>query len=129
MSTQVMVTLPDEVYASARRLADLMHREVAEVLTDALRLALPVLRPVPDPGRPVESLSDAEVLALTELQLPPDQDRRLSVLLDRQQAGSLTDTERPELAVLMQAYQEGLLRKARALEEAVRRRLREPLGP
>jgi hypothetical protein len=128
MSTQVVVTLPDEVYASAHRLAELMHREVADVLTDALRLAIPALRPVPDPGPPVESVSDAEVLALTELQLPPEQDRRLSVLLDRQQGGSLTETERPELGALMQAYQEGLLRKAQGLEEAVRRGLREPLG-
>lgn len=81
------------------------------------------------PRRPVESLSDAEVLDLTELQLPPEQDRRLSVLLDRQQAGIQTETERPELGALMQAYQEGLLRKAQAIEEAVRRGLREPLGP
>jgi hypothetical protein len=124
-----MVTLPDEVYASARRLADLMHREVADVLTDALRLAIPALRPVPDAGRPVDSMSDGEVLTLTELQLPAEQDMRLSLLLDRQQAGSLTETERSELAALMQAYQEGLLQKARALEEAVRRGLREPLGP
>src|SRR5262249_21371569 len=68
MSTQVVVTLPDEVYASARRLAELMQREVAEVITDALRLAIPSLRPAPAPSRPVESLSDAEVLALTDLQ-------------------------------------------------------------
>jgi hypothetical protein len=129
MSTRVVVTLPDEVHASARRLADLMHREVAGVLTDALKVAIPSLRPAPDPGRPVDALSDAELLALSELQLPPEQDRRLTVLLDRQQAGSLTEIERPELAALMQAYQEGLLRKAQALEEAVRRRLREPLGP
>jgi hypothetical protein len=106
-----------------------MHREVADVIADALRLAIPPFDPAPDAGRPIEALGDAEVLALTELQLPPDQDRRLSVLLDRQQAGSLTETERSELAALMLAYQEGLLRKARALEEAVRRRLREPLGP
>lgn len=129
MSTQVMVTLPDEVYASARRLADLMHREVADVLTDALRLALPTLRARPDTANPVESLDDEEVLALTELQLPPAQDKLLSTLLDRQQAGSLTEAERAELATLVQAYQEGLLRKAQALEEAVRRGLREPLGP
>ena len=128
MSTQVVVTLPDEVYASARRLADLMHREVADVLTDALRLAIPSLRPVADPGRPVEALSDTEVLALTDLQLPPEQDRRLTALLDRQQAGILSEAERPELGVLMQAYQEGLLRKARAIEEAVRRGLRERDG-
>ncbi len=124
-----MVTLPDEVYASARHLADLMHREVADVLTEALRLAIPALRPGADPIGAVEGLTDAEVLALTDLQLPADQDARLSLLLDRQQAGSLSEAERPELAALMQAYQEGLLRKARALEEAVRRGLREPLSP
>jgi 5-methylcytosine-specific restriction endonuclease McrA len=124
MSTQVMVTLPDEVYASARRLADLMHREVADVLTDALRLAIPALRPVPDLDRPVESLSDTEVLALTELQLPPDQDSRLSELLDRQQAGSLTETERPELATLMQAPRS----VSSAVSDALRARVRAHAG-
>ncbi len=129
MSTQVVVTLPDEVYASARRLADLMHREVAEVLAEALRIALPGLRSASDPGRPVEALSDADVLAVADLQLPPEQDGRLSMLLDRQQAGIMGEGERAELGALMQAYQEVLLRKARAIEEAVRRGLREPLGP
>jgi hypothetical protein len=58
----------------------------------------------------------------------PAEDRRLSELLQRQQAGLLGDGERAELSALMQAYQEGLLRKARALREAVLRGLREPLG-
>ena len=69
------------------------------------------------------------VLALSRLELPPTQDRRLSALLEQQQAGTLTDAERGELLTLMQAYQEGLLRKAQALQEAVRRGLREPLAP
>jgi hypothetical protein len=41
----------------------------------------------------------------------------------------LSDTERGELLTLMQVYQEGLLRKAQALHEAVRRGLREPPAP
>lgn len=66
---------------------------------------------------------------LAELQMEPDQDRRLSVLLEGQQEGKLPDAEHSELSVLMQLYQEGLLRKAQALHEAVRRGLRQPLEP
>jgi hypothetical protein len=128
MSTQVTVTLPDEVYRSAVRLAQLARREVEDVLTDTLMLSLPSLRQQPDALPPIESLSDADILALTTLELPPTQDRRLSALLDRQQAGSLTDAERGELLTLMQAYQEGLLRKAQALQEAVRRCLCDSLA-
>jgi hypothetical protein len=75
----------------------------------------------------VSALPDEEVLTLTTLQMKPAQDRRLSLLLDRQQTGSLTEAERFELFTLTQVYQEGLLRKAQALHEAVRRGLREPL--
>ena len=129
MSTQVMVTLPDEVYERAARLAQLSHREVADILAETIAVALPILHSQPEIPAPVEDLADAEVLALTDLQLPAAQDQRLSTLLDRQQAGALTEPERAELAVLFQLYQEGLLRKAQALAEAVRRGLREPLEP
>ncbi|MGH2354794.1 MAG: hypothetical protein ACRDI2_23150 [Chloroflexota bacterium] len=129
MSTQVTVTLPDDVYQSAERLAQLTRRGVPDVLADALTLSLPVLRQDPNVAPPIETLSDEEVLVLSTLELPPEQDRRLGALLDGQQAGALTDIERTELVTLMQVYQEGLLRKAQALHEAVRRGLREPLAP
>ncbi len=62
------------------------------------------------------------------MELPPEEDRRLSDLLYKQQAGQLEPKEREELSQLMQLYQEGLLRKAQALSEAVKRGLRKPLG-
>jgi hypothetical protein len=55
------------------------------------------------------------------------EDRRLSELLHRQQAGTLTTEERPELTALMEVYQTQLLRKSQALREAVRRGLRPSL--
>ena len=79
--------------------------------------------------RPTSELSDAEVLALSQLEMDRAQDRRLSELLGHQQAGTLTDTEDRELRALMQVYSGGLVRKAQALQEAVRRGLREPLDP
>ena len=129
MSTRVTVTLPDEVYERAARLAQLSHREVADILAETIAVSLPVLHPQPEVPAPVEDLADAEVLVLTDLQLPAAQDQRLSTLLDRQQAGALTEQERAELVALFQPYPEGLLRKGQALAEAVRRGLREPLGP
>lgn len=65
---------------------------------------------------------------LTELQMESEQDARLSELLDRQQSGTLSEGDRSELQTLMHVYQEGLLRKATALSEAVKRGLIEPLS-
>jgi hypothetical protein len=72
---------------------------------------------------------DAAVVAAADARMTESEDTRLSELLDRQQAGVLNDAERMELTALMARYQDGLLLKAQALCEAVRRGLREPLQP
>lgn len=128
MSTRITIILPDEVYQRVERFARLANRDVASVLADTIQLSIP---PVTDDVTDLESvstLSNEQVLALTELQMEPDQDARLSELLDCQQAGLLAENERLELQTLMQIYQEGLLRKATALNEAVKRQLIEPLN-
>jgi hypothetical protein len=58
--------------------------------------------------------------------MQPEQDRRLSTLLRQGQEGL---TERQELQALMRVYEIGMIYKAQALAEAVRRGLREPLIP
>ncbi len=128
MSTQVAVTIPEQVYKQAKRLAQLTHCQVSDLLAEAITLSLSPVATSSDVCPPVAELSDKEVLALTKLELPAAQDRRLSNLLRRQQAGKLTSSERIELIALMHAYQEGLLRKAQSLREAVRRGLTEPLA-
>ncbi len=126
MSTQVTLTLPDGILASAEILAQRSGRSVADVLSETLELSL---RPLDDPAirQPMESLSDEELLAATASRLPEAHDQRLSELLNRQQAATLTPAEQTELTALMLTYQVGLLRKAQALDEAVRRGLREPI--
>jgi len=128
MSTQVAVTIPEQVYKQAKRLAQLTHCHVSDLLAEAITLSLSPVATSSEVFPPVAELSDKEVLALTKLELPAAQDRRLSSLLRRQQAGKLTGNERAELISLMHAYQEGLLRKAQSLREAVRRGLIEPLA-
>ncbi len=122
---QITVNLTEETYRRAKCLAQLTRREVADVLADTLSLSLPSLAEGKTPA--LSEMSDAQVVALAELQLSTEDDERLSALLDRQQAGTLTDEEHPELNRLMQVYQEGLLLKSEALAEAVSRGLIPPL--
>lgn len=104
MSTRVIINLPDEVYHQAERLARAASREVADILVDTVMATLPPFTQQPETAKAVTELSDEEVLTLTKLQMEPRQDRRLSALLDRQQAGELTPEERSELLVLMQSF-------------------------
>lgn len=122
---QITVNLPEETYRRAKRLAQLTHREVADVLADTLSLSLPSL--AESKSSSIPDMADDQVLALTELQLSPEQDTRLSTLLEKQQAGELIDEEQSELKHLMEVYQEGLLLKSEALAEAVERGLIPPL--
>jgi hypothetical protein len=128
MSTQIIINLPDEIYQRAERFARLANRDVASILVDTIQLSIPLVSGDISDLEPVFVLSDEQVLVLTELQMEPEQDARLSELLDRQQSGTLTEGDRSELQILMQVYQEGLLRKATALSEAVKRGLIEPLS-
>jgi hypothetical protein len=128
MSTQITITLTDDVYQKADRFARLANRDIASVLADTIQSSIPNISEAATTLVPISLLSDADVLALTELQMEAAQDIQLSTLLDRQQAGLLTDIHRSELQLLMQTYQEGLLRKATALSEAVKRKLIKPLN-
>jgi len=128
MSRRITLELPDEVMARAERLASLAHREVAELLADAVSTVLPPWEAVLGETSAISELPDEEVLKLTKLRLDAARDRRLSTLLDRQQAGAVTAKERAELLSLIQVYEATLLQQAEALAEAVRRGLREPLS-
>src|SRR6266849_2881562 len=128
MATEVSLSLPDNVYHQAAHLAQLMNRDVSRILAEAIESALSPLGMSASVLPPVEELSDAEVLEAAELRMDKARGKRLGRLLDRQQAGKLRETERGELASLMQVYHELLVRKAQALREAVRRGLRESLA-
>jgi hypothetical protein len=112
MSTQITLSLPDNVYHQATRLAQLMNQDVSLVLAETLENALSPLGSSATNLTPVEELSDPKVLELVDL---------------RMDKGQLNNEERNELAGLMQVYHESLVRKAQALSEAVRRGLREAL--
>jgi hypothetical protein len=128
MNTQVVLNLPEDTYKRVAQFAAYSKRDLAEVIATTLATALPS----PDAMNQIQGISklpDLEVLALTKLRMEPAADRRLSELLDRQQAGELDDRGRAELAALMRIYEIGLLRQSQALVEAVERKLIPPLEP
>jgi hypothetical protein len=129
MGTQVTVTLPDDTCRRAEYLARLTGRDIADVLAETLDLSLQPLGVQHAADQPVAELSDADVLAIADSEMDPAQEGRFRELLEKQQAGPLTQEDRAALLALMQVYQEGLLRKAQALHEAVQRGLRPPLAP
>ena len=129
MSAQITVTLPEDVLERAEVLARRTGQPVSALLAEAISLSLKPLGTARDQAEDLGPKSNEEVLAATRTEMPPAEDERLSFLLDRQQAGTLTDAERPELTGLMQLYQDLLLRKAQALRLAVQRGLRGPLQP
>ncbi len=128
MSTQLTLNLPDEVVQRAMQYAEYAKRDVKELLTATLASTLPSLDTI-EQLREIAKLPDRKVLALTKSRMQPKADRRLSKLLDRQQAGKLNDLERAELTALMRSYEMGLLRQSQALAEAVHRGLLPPLEP
>ena len=132
MSTPITINLSDEVYRRVEKLALLANRDLSSILADILTHNLPPIKLGDNELRsyklePIADLSDSQVIALTKLEMEPLQDAKLSELLDKQQSGTLTPEEPQELEYLMQIYREGLLRKATALAEAVKRGLMEPL--
>lgn len=129
MSTQVVLTLSDALYAQAQHWAVLTHRDVPQLLTEALALVLMPVGPPPGEGPPVTALSDADVLALVQVRMTPQQGRRLDHLLAKQGEETLSVPEQAELLGLMQIYSQLWVRQSEALAEAVRRGLHAPLTP
>jgi len=130
MNEQITVTLPTEILQRAEQLARCTGRSVDQLQAETIELSL---RPLGSSAREEDGMaewSDERVLAVVD---DPGfavvDEHLLSDLLNRQQAGTLTEGERPTLAALLEVYQTLLLRKARALREAVRRGLRPPLEP
>ena len=129
MSTQITLTLSDELYEHARRWATITQRNLSETLTDALTIVLTPVYTTPQLEQPVASLTDDQVLALSETQMESSLGERLGALLEKQREGSLAASERPELLALMQVYEQLWVRQSEALAEAVRRELHPPLEP
>jgi len=119
MTEIVTLELPAELTERARAVAERTQQRFEDVLVEWLSRA---------GAAAVEALSDEMVLALCDSQLPDAEQEALSDLLARQREGLLREGEQQQLEELLQTYRRGLIRKAQALQVAVARGLRPPLG-
>lgn len=120
MSERVTLELPSELAERARVVATRTERPFEAVLVEWIQ------RGGAQPT--VDALPDDEVLRLCEDEWESDRQEELSELLERRQEGVLSETDLRQLEELMQSYRLGLVRKAQALQVAVRRGLRPRLN-
>lgn len=120
MNQQITLTVSDNVLFSAKAVATRNKRRIEEVLSEWLEKVSSEVA--------VEKLSDSEVLALTELQISPTQQKLMDEFQEKNGEGALTNDERRQFDVLMEIYEDALLRKAQALRVAVERGLIAPLA-
>jgi hypothetical protein len=119
MTERVTLELPQELAQRVRSAAAHAHRSFEDALVDLIE------RGVAEPA--VASLSDSEILALCAAEMDAAQQDELAQLLEKAREGQIQPTERQRLDALMNLYRRGLVRKAQAIETAVRRGLRPPL--
>ncbi|MEO2090385.1 MAG: hypothetical protein ABGY75_12940 [Gemmataceae bacterium] len=113
MSTTLTIDLPDELAAKAKSAAG--SKPLAEAVLDW------IARGVEE--TPVERMTDDEVSRAASAMMPSTVQTELSDLLADQRENRLTTEGRVRLDELMAEYRRGLLAKAKAVNEAVRRGL------
>ena len=115
---QITVDIPDELETAARNVAAGTHRKVEDILQERLDQFVS--------QTPVDWLFDSRLLDLMASQLSDDHQSELSDLLEINREGIMSPNERKRLDELMQIYGQGMVRKAEATKEAVKRGLISP---
>jgi hypothetical protein len=117
---QITVDIPEELETAARNIAARTHHKVEYILQEWLDQRVS--------ETPVDWLGDGDLLDLITRQLPDDHQTELSDLLEINRERIMSSDERKRLDELMQIYGQGMVRKAEATKEAVKRGLISPLG-
>lgn len=118
---EVVINLPERIYAHVSHLAAQTRRRVDEIIVEKIEQEFSF--DAESLTAQLEVSTDAEVVKATHISVPPRKDRRLSLLLQKQGAQDLTAKEKQELAELMNLSRLATLKKAFALREAARRGL------
>jgi hypothetical protein len=130
MTTEVTLTLPENLIEHANRLGSATQRDQGTALTDTLEMMWLTVDELPSISQqtPIAELTDNELLTLSEAKMDKIQNQRLGDLQTNGKVTRLTEAERYELLALLHIYQLGQIRKSAALAEAVKRGLLEPLS-
>ena len=116
---EITLNLPEKVYQNVSSAAKKSKRKLADLIVADIQEKYSAQTS----ERPLANFSDDEVLALANLQMPKKQSERHSVLLYKNQAGTLKPAEKQELDFFQQIYGVALSRKTDGMFEAIRRDL------
>jgi hypothetical protein len=115
----VSVQLPEAIYRRLKRVAESTHRPVEDVLADTVEVALPQFADLPEDLAAelvaMDRFSDDALQAAAESSLSRAQQRRLNQLTHAGGSRALTPAETAELTGLIEAHDQAVLRRARAL--------------
>ncbi len=113
-----MLTVPEEIYARARRVAEATAQPVDQVMIDCLRtLSSPLPALPPEEEAELDALKRLSVDALWTIareQMPDDLKARMQDLMDRSSRGTITPGEHAELENLVERGQRLMVRKSEA---------------
>jgi len=115
----VTLQLPEAIYERVKRTAEATKRPLEDVLLKTIEMALPPSvedLPLEYHGEfiAMENLSDEELWKIAESKMSPERQRRYSLLLRKNQAGTLKNIEKQQLANLGTEARKLTLRKAHA---------------
>jgi hypothetical protein len=115
MSDSIILTIPEDISARARQIAEYQARSVEQVLIDYLQTLPPSLPPdIQAELDALRHLSDDALRTIAHEHMPDDAQMRADVLLDRNSRGLITDDEYAELEKLVERADQMMVRKAEA---------------
>jgi hypothetical protein len=120
MSDQIVLTIPEDISARARQIAETTEQPVEQVLIDHLKTlstplseATPILLPEEQAELDaLHQLSDDLLWTIAREQMPEDVEKHAHALMDKNSRGTITDDERAELEKLVERADRLMLRKA-----------------
>jgi hypothetical protein len=121
----VTLSIPEPIYQRARQAAEVLQRQIEDVIVDTLATTLPVLDDAPEEmGSELAAmahLSDEALQGLANNVMAEERQELLDHLLDEQGRGVLDEAGQRELAALMAEYGRAMLRRAKAVSLLIAR--------
>lgn len=118
MTEQITLTLPEDISARVRQIAETTSRPVEQIVLDHLKslsIQLPPLAAnVQAELDALHHLSDDALWTIAREQVPEEAQARAHALMDKNSLGTITDAEAAELEKLVQRADRVMLRKAEA---------------
>lgn len=114
------ISIPDSLYAKAQQVAQQTSRQVDEVIRTRLENALnesafDLPADERDELRALSYLSDDALFNMMREQMQSTKQQRLSLLMDKNSRGTITEDEYGELAALVEDGERLMLRKSTAM--------------